>query len=236
GKVDAVAVGADRIAANGDTANKIGTLQLAIAAAYYGVPFLVVAPLTSCDPETATGSDIEIEERAESELKIVAGVKIAPDGIGAWNPAFDVTPGDLITAIVTDKGVIRPVSQGGGGTKKASFDVKAFVASQVCVSMCSGAGDDAASAAAPDAVAETPAAEVIPQGYYELTGEGVVAKYLEGLPRVMELLGASSAADIVSEEFGDGNLNLVFKCSGVGDGAGTVIVKQALPYVRCIGE
>lgn len=85
--------------------------------------------------QTATGSDIEIEERAESELKIVAGVKIAPDGIGAWNPAFDVTPGDLITAIVTDKGVIRPVSQGDGDTKKASYDVKAFVASQVCACM-----------------------------------------------------------------------------------------------------
>ncbi|CAN0032640.1 unnamed protein product [Sphacelaria rigidula] len=86
--------------------------------------------------QTATGSDIEIEieieGRADSELEI------ALDDIGAWNPAFDVTPSDLITAIVTDKGVIRPVSQGGGGAKKATFDVKAFVASQAAATTAAG--------------------------------------------------------------------------------------------------
>ncbi|CAM9808278.1 unnamed protein product, partial [Hapterophycus canaliculatus] len=130
GKVDAVAVGADRVAANGDTANKIGTLQLAIAAAHYSIPFLVVAPLTSCDPKTPTGADIVVEERPAAELKTVAGVKIAPDGIDAWNPAFDVTPASLITAIVTDKGLVpRTTAKASAGEvegTEAFFDVEAF--------------------------------------------------------------------------------------------------------------
>ncbi|CAM9700278.1 unnamed protein product, partial [Discosporangium mesarthrocarpum] len=112
GKVDAVAVGADRVAANGDTANKIGTLQLAIAAARFGIPFLIVAPLTSCDTNISDGSWIEIEERAAVELKSVNGSPVAPEGIPVWNPAFDVTPAALITAIVTDKGVIRKGAPG----------------------------------------------------------------------------------------------------------------------------
>lgn len=108
GGVDAVLVGADRIADNGDTANKIGTFSLAVAAQYSGVPFVVVAPETTVDPDTASGADIEIEDRGGDEVCSFGGVRTAPDGTAARNPAFDVTPAALITAIVTERRVIRP--------------------------------------------------------------------------------------------------------------------------------
>ena len=107
-KVDAVIVGADRIAANGDTANKIGTLAVAIAAKHYGVPFYVAAPMSSVDFATASGAGIPIEERAADEVTSLARTPTAPEGVGVFNPAFDVTPAALITAIITDKGVARP--------------------------------------------------------------------------------------------------------------------------------
>lgn len=107
GLVDCVLVGADRIAANGDVANKIGTYGLAIAAAHHGVPFVVVAPTSTVDKTIATGSDIAIEERAAAELTEFGGTQIAPDGAAAFNPAFDVTPAKLITAVVTENGVYR---------------------------------------------------------------------------------------------------------------------------------
>jgi methylthioribose-1-phosphate isomerase len=102
-----VLTGADRIAANGDTANKIGTFSLALGAARAGVPFVVVAPETTVDMSTASGAEIEIEDRGPAEVVTLAGVAIAPGGTAAANPAFDVTPVDLITAIVTDRRVIR---------------------------------------------------------------------------------------------------------------------------------
>ncbi|WP_033292253.1 S-methyl-5-thioribose-1-phosphate isomerase [Amycolatopsis jejuensis] len=110
GLVDCVLVGADRIAANGDVANKIGTYSLAIAAAYHGVPFVVVAPTSTVDESLATGADIAIEERSNSELTEFAATQIAPDGAHAFNPAFDVTPAQLITAVVTEDGVRTPKS------------------------------------------------------------------------------------------------------------------------------
>lgn len=108
GRVDVVLVGADRIAANGDTANKIGTYPLAVLAARHEVPFYVCAPLTSFDRMLPDGSTIPIEERPASEVTKLAGQPIAPAGTDAYNPAFDVTPKDLITGIVTDEGVLRP--------------------------------------------------------------------------------------------------------------------------------
>ena len=107
GAVQWVIVGADRICANGDTANKIGTYQLAIAARHHGVKFMVVAPSSTVDMDTASGDLIEIEERDPAEMLGIGGVRIVADGIHAWNPVFDVTPGDLIDAIVTEKGVIE---------------------------------------------------------------------------------------------------------------------------------
>ncbi|HEY7936791.1 MAG TPA: S-methyl-5-thioribose-1-phosphate isomerase [Candidatus Limnocylindrales bacterium] len=107
GQVDAVLVGADRIAANGDTANKIGTYPLAVLAARHRVPFYVCAPLSSVDMATSEGSMIPIEMRSEDEVFSFAGVRTAPRFGKAWNPAFDVTPASLISAIVTEEGALR---------------------------------------------------------------------------------------------------------------------------------
>ena len=108
GKVKAVVVGADRIAANGDTANKIGTYGLAVLAKEHRIPFYVAAPLSTIDPATATGKDIPIEERHPDEVTHLAGKRVAADGVRVYNPAFDVTPAEYITAIVTEEGVLRP--------------------------------------------------------------------------------------------------------------------------------
>jgi methylthioribose-1-phosphate isomerase len=108
GDIDAVLAGADRIAANGDSANKIGTYSLAVAAKYHRIPMYVVAPTSTIDPVTPSGASIPIEERAEDEVLAPRGVRFAPEGASAWNPAFDVTPADLITAIITETGVHRP--------------------------------------------------------------------------------------------------------------------------------
>lgn len=108
GDMDAVIVGADRIAANGDCANKIGTYQAAVLAKEHGVPFLVAAPFSSVDLETPTGAEIPIEERGPEEIIEIAGTRIAPAGVPVWNPAFDVTPARYITAIVTERGIARP--------------------------------------------------------------------------------------------------------------------------------
>ena len=107
GAVQWVIVGADRIAANGDTANKIGTHQLAIIARHHGVRFMVVAPASTVDMATSAGADIEIELRSPDELFSYAGQRIVVDGAQAWNPVFDVTPAALIDAIVTERGVIE---------------------------------------------------------------------------------------------------------------------------------
>jgi methylthioribose-1-phosphate isomerase len=106
--IDAVLVGADRIAANGDTANKIGTFSLALASAHASVPFIVVAPETTVDAATATGADIAIEDRGSEEVCMFQGIRTAPAGTTARNPAFDITPAAFITAIVTDRQVITP--------------------------------------------------------------------------------------------------------------------------------
>lgn len=107
GIADAVFIGADRIAANGDTANKIGSFSLALAAKHAGVPFIVVAPESTVDMLTPSGMDIEIEDRGVAEVVGFGGTRTAPEGIDAVNPAFDVAPHELITAIVTDRRVIR---------------------------------------------------------------------------------------------------------------------------------
>jgi methylthioribose-1-phosphate isomerase len=107
GRVDAVIVGCDRVASNGDTANKIGTYALAVLAHENGVPFYVAGPLSTFDAATRTGGDIVIEERAGAELRRTGSSVTAPD-VPVWNPAFDVTPARYITAFITDAGVLRP--------------------------------------------------------------------------------------------------------------------------------
>ena len=107
GAVQWVVVGADRICANGDTANKIGTYRLAIAARHHGVKFMVVAPSSTVDLDTADGAQIEIEQRDPGELHGLGGVRTVAEGIAAWNPVFDVTPAELIDAVVTELGVVE---------------------------------------------------------------------------------------------------------------------------------
>lgn len=107
GHVDLCIVGADRIAANGDVANKIGTYGVAVLARHHGIPFYVAAPTSTIDPATATGADIVIEQRAAEEVAVPFGVRIAPVDASIHNPAFDVTPAELVTAIVTDTGIFR---------------------------------------------------------------------------------------------------------------------------------
>ena len=108
GKIDVILVGADRIASNGDTANKIGTFMLSVIAKAYKVPFYIVAPTSTIDFDIESGEEIEIEERDATEVTHIEGVRIAPEGIEVYNPAFDVTPWENITGIITEKGIIKP--------------------------------------------------------------------------------------------------------------------------------
>jgi methylthioribose-1-phosphate isomerase len=108
GDIACVIVGADRIAANGDVANKIGTYGLALAARAHGIPFYVAAPSSTVDLATPDGARIPIEQREASEVASWRGVRTAPEGMRVWNPAFDMTPGELVTAIITDQGIFKP--------------------------------------------------------------------------------------------------------------------------------
>jgi methylthioribose-1-phosphate isomerase len=110
GRVQMVIVGADRIAANGDTANKIGTYSVAVLAHAHGIPFYVAAPSSTFDLSIATGEQIPIEQRDPREVTHGFGLATAPAGVDVYNPAFDVTPGRLIVGIITERGIIRPVS------------------------------------------------------------------------------------------------------------------------------
>lgn len=108
GKIDLIIVGADRIANNGDTANKIGTFMLSVVAKVYNVPFYIAAPTSTIDFQIDSGDEIIIEERSPKEVTHIDGIRIAPEGIGVYNPAFDVTPHENITGIITEKGIIKP--------------------------------------------------------------------------------------------------------------------------------
>jgi methylthioribose-1-phosphate isomerase len=107
-RIDLAIVGADRIVRNGDVANKIGTYNLAVVCKHFGIPFYVAAPYTTIDLSLEKGEDIPIEERSDKEIKFIYGKQISPLNVDVWNPAFDVTPSELITGIITDKGIFRP--------------------------------------------------------------------------------------------------------------------------------
>src|SRR3989442_649838 len=121
GKIGAIVVGADRIAANGDVANKIGTYMLAVLAKEHGIPFYVAAPFSTVDLDTPDGSRIPIEQRNPREVTHIAGKQMVPDGTEVENPAFDVTPAKYVSAIVTEKGIAR--APYGGSLRKLSEDV-----------------------------------------------------------------------------------------------------------------
>ena len=107
GQIDLVITGADRVARNGDAANKIGTLGVAILARHFGIPFYVAAPSSTIDLDCPTGAEIPIEERSDAEVTSFAGVRVAPDGIKVRNPAFDVTPHALLAGLITERGIVR---------------------------------------------------------------------------------------------------------------------------------
>lgn len=155
GEVDAILVGADRVAANGDTANKVGTYSLAVLAAYHGIPFYICAPLSSVDLATPDGSAIPIEERPAEEVTTFRGTRVAPAGTIVRNPAFDVTPADLITGIVTDEGVLRAPFGPALATAMAERDTRragaAGVANGASAAGVAGAEDEASGATAASA-------------------------------------------------------------------------------------
>lgn len=107
GRISCVIVGADRIASNGDVANKIGTYGVAVLARHHGIPFYVVAPLSTIDLSLATGDSIPIEQRDRTEVSEIYGKKVAPESVKVQNPAFDITPNNLVSAIITEEGIAR---------------------------------------------------------------------------------------------------------------------------------
>jgi len=227
--VDCVVVGADRIAANGDTANKIGTYQLAIAAKYHNVPFFTAAPTTTLDLTMASGAEIEIEERPASELTTIFNQRIAPEGINAWNPAFDVTPCKLIKGVITEVGVIEAEA----GSEDGVIHVAEYL--RACAQAKVSAASDLT-----DKCTRTVTPVPTPTGYSRLDEKGIV-EYLLGVPKLAELLNIDpnmSAEDaraaMIINEVGDGNLNFVYLIEG--RAGSKIVVKQALPYVRCVGE
>jgi 5-methylthioribose kinase len=231
-RVDAVVVGADRIAENGDTANKIGTFNIAVAAAYHNIPFFVAAPTTTVDVTLANGSFIPIEERSPEEITHFRGERVAAD-LPVWNPSFDVTPAAIIEGIITELGVAwktRPDSGGLGG----GYHLKRWL-------MANGAD-------------EAPMRRVIgEEGLLldsELSNEGLETRdsslldftplseqaaieYVAARPHLAIHVGPTSeSSDWTVEEVGDGNLNYVFIVKG---SQGAVCIKQSPPYVRVIG-
>lgn len=159
--VDCVVVGADRVTANGDTANKIGTYQLAIAAKYHGIPFFTAVPTTTLDLSMSSGAEIFVEERPSAELTSIFDRKIAPDGINVWNPSFDVTPCSLIRGVITEVGVAEANPDAGSD---GIIDIPAFLVSK-------GLGEKFINPAKPTA---------LPIGYEKLT-ETSIAKYVTRL-------------------------------------------------------
>jgi 5-methylthioribose kinase len=222
GQVDAVVVGADRVCANGDTANKIGTYSLSLVAAAHHVPFYIAAPFTTLDTNLQSGAEIPIEERPASEL---LSSSLAPPNIAVWNPSFDVTPAKYISGIITEKGVIYPNVDG-------KIDVAAFVAKHRAAVESSAAGEDTQEQAVPATTTKL----VVPFNYVEQSTGSLPAYLVKYSPNVMNVLATTDPDDLKCVEMGDGNLNLVFVVTNNKDESKQVIVKQALPYVRCVGE
>lgn len=203
GKIQCVLAGADRIAANGDSANKIGTYALAVAAHHHRIPFYIVAPTSTIDRACPDGAAIPIEERSAEEVRGVRGafgaVTWAP-GTPVHNPAFDVTPHALIRGIVLETGIWTPAT-------------------------------GAVAAPTPTAAGPTPATTAAAAPAHPVHDATSLQRLLAGLPRARAMLGGRPEA-WQAREFGDGNVNLLFQVQGP---AGSLIVKQAVPYLRCVG-
>ncbi|CAK0750881.1 hypothetical protein CVIRNUC_002025 [Coccomyxa viridis] len=209
GRVDAVVVGADRIAANGDTANKIGTYSLAVNAAQHGIPFYIAAPTTTIDPSLADGSSIPIEERNPAEVTHHQGQQVAAPGIDVWNPAFDVTPSSLIRGIITEHGLIKQ--------RDSSIDVKGFLKQQGLLDLPDNGAENGHSM--PSSV----------KGFRALDVNTVVDYLAERRDLATRVGPSGSHASWQVREVGDGNINYVYIVEGP---SGGVVVKQGLPYIR----
>jgi 5-methylthioribose kinase len=216
GKVDAVVVGADRIAANGDTANKIGTFSLAVNANFHDIPFFTAAPVTTLDPELRDGSLIPIEQRSPEEITHFKGQRVAAE-INVWNPSFDVTPSRLLEGVITEQGLVPRKGL------KGEFTVRTWLTELgLLTSKQDGKEHGATGSLLPTA-----------EGFIQLTNESV-KEYVSVRPNLAKYVGSSdSKASWHVEEVGDGNLNFVFIVQGP---LGSLCIKQAPPYVRCVGE
>eukprot|EP00879_Flechtneria_rotunda_P017191 GHRR01018005.1.p1 GENE.GHRR01018005.1~~GHRR01018005.1.p1 ORF type:complete len:612 (+),score=268.65 GHRR01018005.1:221-1837(+) len=219
GKVDAVVVGADRVVANGDTANKIGTYSHAVAAKHHNIPFFIAAPTTTLDAYLAVGDQIEIEQRPAEEITHFKGQRVVVQGIKVWNPCFDVTPGTLIEGIITEKGVV-PRDAGTGRHQVAKF-IAAQQQQQVN-------GHAEAANSSNGCSKSNNSSSVL-----ALDAAGVVS-FLASRPDLAARVGpAGSESSWTVKEVGDGNINFVYIVMGP---SGGVCLKQALPFVRCVGE
>jgi 5-methylthioribose kinase len=250
GKIDAVVVGADRVAANGDTANKVGTYALAIAARHHGVPFFVAAPTTTLDPQCATGQEIEIEQRPAEEITHFRGQRVAARGVGIWNPCFDATPGDLVDAVITEVGVVPRRMVAGGGGKEAGFahDVPGFLAKHGVPLRAprgdGGGGKGGAAAAAAAPAPDSSSNKDDDHDHHDAAGLSADAlrAYVAARPELAAEMGSSGASSDPSSwrvrEVGDGNLNFVYLVTADEDDGSTrgLAIKHSVPYVRVVGE
>ncbi|GIL52594.1 hypothetical protein Vafri_8417 [Volvox africanus] len=215
GQVDAVVVGADRVVANGDTANKIGTKTLSISASHFNIPFFIAAPTTTLDPNLPSGDHIVIEQRSHEEVTHFKGTRVAAQGVNVWNPSFDVAPCGLIEGIITERGMIPK--------KDGVFQVRAFMAQLGLWRPPEG-----------QTAAEADAAVAAPLGSFRALDCESVKHWVAARPALQQRLGPADSVDNWQvKEVGDGNINFVFIIEGPN---GALCVKQALPYVRCVGE
>ncbi|DBB14334.1 TPA: hypothetical protein ACH3X3_004644 [Trebouxia sp. C0006] len=216
GKVDAIVVGADRVAANGDTANKIGTYSLAVLAKHHNIPFFVAAPTTTLDPNLPAGSDITIEHRPGSEVTHFQGKQVAPDSIDVWNPCFDVTPATLIEGVITERGLLP--------NRDGAFDVPAFMQDQGLLDETTQQGE----ANGMNGHA-TPGIQSTIPGFQALDIQ-TVKDYLAERDELAAHLGPKDTKSSWQvQEVGDGNINFVYIVKGP---KGALCLKQGLPFVR----
>jgi 5-methylthioribose kinase len=232
GRVDAVVVGADRVVANGDTANKIGTYALGIAAAHHGLPFFVAAPTTTLDADLEDGRAIVIEQRPPEEITHFRGARVAADGVGVWNPCFDVVPGSLVEGIVTERGVVPRDPDGEGhGVRPFMRALGLWAPAAAGDGGAAANGNGGGGAAAPAGAEEGgEAGSVLGR---PLGPDGVRA-YVAARPGLAAHVGPpESSASWDVDVRTDGNINFVYLITGP---AGGLCVKESLPYVRCVGE
>eukprot|EP01033_Poteriospumella_lacustris_P009084 gene9086-6532_t len=227
--VDVVVIGADRVAGNGDTANKIGSYQLAIAAKYHRIPFFTALPTTTIDVTMASGIEIHVEERPAHELTSIFGQKIAPDGIAVWNPAFDVTPCALITGVITELGVIEPehTEQENASTNSDHIiPVAAYLKRKTqenptkFKNLIVRLGKAVQPIATPIGYARMDAAHI----KHYVAQQGLLTQRLQLTAE--DIANIETSVDV--KEVGDGNLNFVYIVTGRNNAQ--FVLKQALPY------